>query len=43
MMGRSLEKEEGGEDPGMEKVNEVDPLSKDGGYRLRLRWRKSQL
>ncbi len=31
MMGRSSEMEEGGEDPGMEKVNKVDPSSKDGG------------
>ncbi len=31
MMGRLPEMEEGGEDPGIEKVNEVDPSSKDGG------------
>ncbi len=30
MMGRVPEIEEGGEDPGIEKVNGVDPLSKDG-------------
>ncbi len=31
MMGRSPEMEVGGEDPEIEKVNEVDLSSKDGG------------
>ncbi len=43
MMGKSPEMEEGREAPGIKKVNEVDPSSKDGGYRQRSRWHNSQL
>ncbi len=43
MMGRSPEMEEGGEDPGIKKVNKVNPSSKDGGWRPRSQWRNIQL
>ncbi len=43
MMGKLPEMEEGGEDPGIKKVNEVNLSSKAGGWRPRLQWRNSQL